>query len=629
MTRRITTAREQVEMLSPWRTAGEVEGYPRHYDKTVWTPEQEGMAAELGERLQQKGVSGLSGDSVTRALQELILMQREKEESSSSEDYDKNYNDWEAGYENGDYDEKTARRIVARAFEKISAPPGFDKVYGPNGEFLRSERPESYPNIPPRSEQQELAEPPSSRRTRLPLIYAPGFRPFDPNPGTQQKAFPEQDFRKVKPEPEEPAEGWTNDKRKTDTGKDTNVILSPNQNQYRFDGDGNPIATPAGEELRDLPKPSSDRPLPGFSKDLTRFLLPDEMERSIIEKYNAADEGTKAAGMDWYDTANEYINFLGKKTGRDPRQVGAIMSAFSPQTAWDANMAAATHFIMNYDPRNPNALDDKMGGLGENLERAKRIHAAGDEEGWLAGLQNGNDAHKITNFYYNLMGDRDKVTIDSWMARALLGKGSDGLADKTVQKVLGWKEGYDTMAGAVQSAAKKLGITPRELQATVWSHVVPTAGSYSEPTMDEFRRMRKQQEKYLQSRPEDSKIVPKYDEPWREQVRREDGSQPSPDRSFTFQNMPDPQQLYDENIYPRKSGSREVQKMNRFWNRTAEYNNRIDRDRTPVKGECPGSGVRMVWRNFGNRPDSNPYPACAECGKPGLDMDHSFRAKSH
>jgi predicted RNA-binding Zn-ribbon protein involved in translation (DUF1610 family) len=93
--------------------------------------------------------------------------------------------------------------------------------------------------------------------------------------------------------------------------------------------------------------------------------------------------------------------------------------------------------------------------------------------------------------------------------------------------------------------------------------------------------------------------------------------------------MPDPQQLYDENIYPRKSGSREVQKMNRFWNRTAEYNNRIDRDRTPVKGECPGSGVRMVWRNFGNRPDSNPYPACAECGKPGLDMDHSFRAKSH
>jgi predicted RNA-binding Zn-ribbon protein involved in translation (DUF1610 family) len=597
--RKILTARDQFDMLSPWRTAGEVEGYPRHYDKTVWTPEQEGMAAELGERLQQKGVSGLNADSVTKALQELILMQREKEESSSSEDYDKNYNDWEAGYENGDYDEKTARRIVARAFEKISAPPGFDKVYGPNGEFLRSDRPESYPRLKERVVE-EPAPPVKKTKPAPPMNYFTN----EPDPGLapgKQQMIPEmKDTKRERP------------------------VLAPKGEVPMAATVESPEAV-KGEKVK-RPKQMT---LPGFSQNLARFLLPDEMEKSIIEKYNAADEGTKAAGMDWYDTANEYINFLGKKTGRDPRQVGAIMSAFSPQTAWDANMAAATHFIMNYDPRNPNALDDKMGGLGENLERAKRIHAAGDEEGWLAGLQNGNDAHKITNFYHNLMGDRDKVTIDSWMARALLGKGSDGLADKTVQKVLGWKEGYDTMAGAVQSAAKKLGITPRELQATVWSHVVPTAGSYSEPTMDEFRRMRKQQEKYLQSRPEDSKIVPKYDEPWREQVRREDGSQPSPDRSFTFQNMPDPQQLYDENIYPRKSGSREAQKMNRFWNRTAEYDNRIDRDRTPVKGECPGSGVRMVWRNFGNRPESDPYPACAECGKPGLDMDHAFRAKSH
>jgi hypothetical protein len=381
-----------------------------------------------------------------------------------------------------------------------------------------------------------------------------------------------------------------------------------------------PTLAPKDEAMATVESPGSEKAekgekvekpkqmnLPGLSQNLARFLSPSRMEKSIIDKYNAASEGTKAAGSQWYDTANEYINNLAQKTGRDPRQVGAIMSAFSPQTAWDANMSAATYFIMNYDPKNPNALDDKMGGLGENLGRAKRIHAAGDEEGWLAGLQNGNDAHKITNFYHNLMGDKGKVTIDSWMARALLGEGSDGLADKTVQKVLGWKDGYDTMAGAVQSAAKKLGVTPRELQAIVWSHVVPTAGDYSELSPAENRKKRRQRERQLEKSPP-QKPLPDY--------THGHGWNLLPEPTYPYRNLTDPQKLY--------AGKR-------FWN-TDEHgvpNNRVDPDRVPVEGECPGSGVRMVWKNFGNRPDSNPYPACSECGRRDLDNDWAFRAEGH
>ena len=29
------------------------------------------------------------------------------------------------------------------------------------------------------------------------------------------------------------------------------------------------------------------------------------------------------------------------------------MAAFSPQTAWDQNMASATHFLLNYDRTTP------------------------------------------------------------------------------------------------------------------------------------------------------------------------------------------------------------------------------------------------------------------------------------
>jgi hypothetical protein len=44
---------------------------------------------------------------------------------------------------------------------------------------------------------------------------------------------------------------------------------------------------------------------------------------------------------------------------------------------------------------------------------------------------------------------------------------------------------------------------------------------------------------------------------------------------------------------------------------------------------CPGSGQRMLWTNFGNRPNSDPYPACAVCERKGLDFDHMFRAEAH
>jgi hypothetical protein len=364
-----------------------------------------------------------------------------------------------------------------------AAPPAFDKVYDDGGEFLRRERPQDFPSLPSAPEVEELAEPP----TQAPRVKNP----------VQLKMFPNSDFKKVKPEPQGLPEGWTEDPK-------AKTVTSPNGNVY-----GPPPKTPSGTQKK-IPKENLSYDGEGLSSNLTRFLIPGELERSLIDKYNAADDGTKEAGGQWYDTANEYINNLATKSGRDPRQVAAIVSAFSPQTSWDANMAAANYFMMNYDPENPDSINDKMGGLGDNLERAKRIYHADDEDGYLAGLQNGNDAHKITNFYHNMMGSKDHVTIDSWMARALLGQGADGLADKSVQKVLNWKDGYDTMANSVRSAAEKLGISPRELQAIVWSQVVPTAGSYEELSPEQYQKQKKQRENYVENAPEDAKLLPDY-----------------------------------------------------------------------------------------------------------------------
>lgn len=355
----------------------------------------------------------------------------------------------------------TADTVLAPGGKEVERPQLIGPEYGP-------------PTAPPKK-----VRPPNFQTLELP--GGDTLKQFNNPP--QQELFPDEKFQKVKSpkEPKAPAE---------------------KASQEAFQ----PVLSPEDPSRGGAPK---DPEWESLSSNLTRFLIPEEIERSVIDKYNASDEGTREAGGQWYDTANEYIRNLAEKTGRDPAQVAAIVSAFSPQTAWDANMAAANYFLMNYDPSNPDAINDKMGGLGGNLERAKRIHGAADEEGYLEALQNGNDAHKITNFYHNMMGDKDAVTIDSWMARALLGKGADGLADKSVQKVLGWKDGYDTMANAVRSAAAKLGVSPRELQAIVWSQVVPTAGDYKELTPEQRVKKDKQRTKYIENSPT-SKILPDY-----------------------------------------------------------------------------------------------------------------------
>jgi hypothetical protein len=443
-----------------------------------------------------------------------------------------------------------------------AAPPAFDKVYDGENNFLRRERPQDFPALSPKPEVEELAEPP--KKVRLPNFQtyelSDGTVVKQPNNPVQQDLFPQNEsltsgipwvseapdperFKKVKPGPQELPEGW--ETAEVGRGKKkTEITVSPEGNRYRtMDG------VQVGEDGKLLPTPEGQEPLPsgnqsvlspedeskggapidpenewdprhpdgqGFHEGLSRFLMPDELERSVMAKYDATDQATRDAGGQWYDTATEYIHNLAEKTGRDPRQVAAIVSAFSPQTSWDQNMAAANYFMMNYDPENPDSINDKMGGLGANLDRAKRIYHADDEEGYLAGLQNGNDAHKITNFYHNMMGSKDHVTIDSWMARALLGEGADGLADKSVQKVLGWKDGYDAMANSVRSAAEKLSqkygreISPRELQAIVWSQVVPTAGSYEELSPEQYRKQKKQRDNYVKNAPENAKLLPDY-----------------------------------------------------------------------------------------------------------------------
>ena len=272
-------------------------------------------------------------------------------------------------------------------------------------------------------------------------------------------------------------------------------------------------------------------------------MSPDQMVHSLLTKYDASDDKVRDWGSQWYGTAQEYINNLAKATRRDPKQVAAVMAAFSPRTAWDTNMQQATHFLLNYDPHNPEAMDATMPGLGENLERAKRIFHATDENGYLAALQGGNDAPKITNFYNNMNGDSNAVTIDTWMARAIMGAGHDLADSASSQRALGWTGGYDKMADAVREAARQRGISPAAMQAIVWSHVNNTA-NYGELTPKEYQKKTRQKERQWSKTPS-AKPLPDY-------VHGPGWNSVNPETGQTYLPQPDVEKMRGYN--PKRGG---------------------------------------------------------------------------
>ena len=74
-------------------------------------------------------------------------------------------------------------------------------------------------------------------------------------------------------------------------------------------------------------------------------------------------------------------------------------------------------------PRRPE--QDQHAGAGWRRKPGARQthHGTTDEGGLPGGHARQFRRPKITSFYKNMTGDRNAVTLDSWMAKAILGEG--------------------------------------------------------------------------------------------------------------------------------------------------------------------------------------------------------------
>lgn len=171
--------------------------------------------------------------------------------------------------------------------------------------------------------------------------------------------------------------------------------------------------------------------------------------RNILSVYRSADPASVSAGMTWYNAAHDYAIYL------DPENVeraAGIIAALSPMNSWTNNKRKAALVYVNGCAAGA--------GLYSNVAKADRILAGEHPLDVLGG-------RKVTSFYLSIVDPESTVAepvIDRHAHDIALGR----VTDDSVRQRLGGKGYYDTFAAAYVRAAKRVGITPKQLQAVTW-----------------------------------------------------------------------------------------------------------------------------------------------------------------
>jgi hypothetical protein len=169
----------------------------------------------------------------------------------------------------------------------------------------------------------------------------------------------------------------------------------------------------------------------------------------IVATYQQATPEQLSDGIGWYDDALCLALELADASGLTVDACAAVIAHLSPKCNWDLNKRAARALVLE-DRREP-------GVMIANYNRARAAMCSADPIATF-----GPSAHKTRSFTRNILGDVDAVTVDVWAWRVALPGRTD------IDTVLKRAGVYDGLVGCYQSAARKLGVDARTVQAVTW-----------------------------------------------------------------------------------------------------------------------------------------------------------------
>lgn len=176
--------------------------------------------------------------------------------------------------------------------------------------------------------------------------------------------------------------------------------------------------------------------------------------------YRSASPAERRLGRQWYPLAQEAARAIDPD---DVERAAGVIAAFSPRERWHVNLAHAAAYIGWSDDDTQGLSDEPRVTFATQQRKAFKIAGGENPLDVLRGP-------KERAFYRAIMGDRDAVTVDTWAYRL-----SDALwaphptrHDQFAETPGITPRRYEDIAAAYRLAAKHLGVSARDLQATTW-----------------------------------------------------------------------------------------------------------------------------------------------------------------
>mgnify|MGYP003627035582 CR=1 FL=1 len=172
--------------------------------------------------------------------------------------------------------------------------------------------------------------------------------------------------------------------------------------------------------------------------------------------YNESTLDERESGRVWYDEAKSYVKILSLRFELPEIICAGVVSALSPNNKWERNKIDA-YTVINAVKNNIPANQVKVCTYNANKDKAFAI-ARGD-------MRILKRSPKTYAFARNISGeDTYQVTIDKWHLRAIQTRSKSPKQCKTTVTPLQYKN----LERDCQRVAKKYGLAPSTLQATVW-----------------------------------------------------------------------------------------------------------------------------------------------------------------
>lgn len=167
---------------------------------------------------------------------------------------------------------------------------------------------------------------------------------------------------------------------------------------------------------------------------------------SVLDEFGIDD--AISMGQAWYPEAWQYCLDVSKDYNITPQRVAAILAVTSPRARWSSNVSA-TYKIVEDSFKPDHMRRSSYGILGANVRKGFTVANSRYYSRHVTGP-------KVGNFYLNIIGHKDPITVDSIMAYAA-GFGND--ITKSV------RENIET---GVRHIAQVFDISNRDAQAAIW-----------------------------------------------------------------------------------------------------------------------------------------------------------------